>query len=434
MKQIIILGAGIAGMTIALELKKTALHRDSHILIIEKAAQAGGLLNGTEWDGHNFDNGCYVYNTASTIVKRYPQLFVPAAFNWKIWLNNKFTHYPPNFQTLTRDSNARQKLSLITSLLLGRLTNLVHPPRNAKEWFNQNLGKRMVAETHLNGYLEKLQGLEADKVHVSLCNTRLVELKLPLWELFKKQFLHKIFKPRPKTPAGIKCYPSGGTGNLARHIYRECLQAGIEFRFNSYPLTISVSNSSYEITLNDAQLSADTLYSTIPLSELIKTLISDPVFASYPIPRYTTLYVPMLVVKKMSLPGDYVILYSFEKNHLWKRTVGIRQPDGNLAVIVEVNLAQPIPPEEQVTLQKTVISQLTGEIGLFAESDIIFASQKTVPFAYPLYQLDTYDKILELQSYIKSKCGIILIGRQSRFDYISSNQTVEQVLASITTR
>jgi len=431
MKDIVILGAGITGMSIALELRKKQETKDCNILILEKEDHPGGLLYGTDIDGHNFNNGCYATHSNSTIVIHYPELFEKADFNWKIWLNHNYTRYPPSYQTLTANRGIGYKLSLLAGILAGRIASIWHKPQNAKEWMDQNLGKSTVSSTHLETYLEKLQGLEAVSIDVTLCNTRLKELRQPLWQMFRKQFLDSIIKSRkPGLPTYI-CYPSGGTIQIARYLYSLCLQAGIDFKFQASVQTIDRLSDSYRVLESDREFTADILFSTIPLTELLTMLSENPELSRFPVPEYTTLYVLMLLVKKMSLPGDYVVLYSFEKEHLWKRVFGVRQSDGLMAVIVEVNLLEQLTDNKIKHLLDETTDQLINEVRLFKAEDVLFSSFKTIPYAYPSYQMETYDQVMELQRYISSHYGIRLFGRQGRFAYLSSSQVLEQVLDSM---
>lgn len=430
MKHIVILGAGLAGMAIALELNRSPRYKDWIITIIEKQPHPGGLLYGTMMEGHHFDNGCYVFSPHTSITDYCPISYSPTTFNWKIWLEGKYTPYPPSYQSLTKDSSIIGKAHLIISMLYGRIMNYFHKPRNGQEWLEQNIGKVMIAATHLDGYLSKLQGIETNNIHTALCDSRLLHLKQPLIDLFKRQFLSRFQKPASATNSGY-CYPGAGTTAIVNYLYERCESSGIQFIFSADLHKIQKDGDSFTLSLADTIIEANKLYSTIPLSELVKTLPQTPALGKFPKPEYTTLYVPMFLLKKLNLPGEHVILYSFDQKHKWKRIVGIKQPDETITVIVETNLTTQLDDNEQAALLLEVKQEIINELKLFQEEDILLSSIKMVPFAYPLYRKTTYDGIIALQQYIESYYSIHLYGRQGTHDYFSASSTLSQVLKGI---
>ena len=80
-----VLGAGIAGLSCALELKKH--NPQIEVSVFEKESVAGGLLQCTYLDGHQWDNGVFMFQNGSHLHQLMPDIFQPIEdFSQEIFL------------------------------------------------------------------------------------------------------------------------------------------------------------------------------------------------------------------------------------------------------------------------------------------------------------------------------------------------------------
>ena len=433
MQKVLVLGSGIAGMAASLALKKQ-YGSEIDICILEKTSHPGGLLLGSNLKGYAIDNGCYMYRWDSSLAQLYPENFRDASFTWRVWLNKRIIAFPPNYHTILQPQALTTKVLAILHMLWGRVIANIFPPLNAREWLYQSLGRKMIELTHLDIYLNKLQGRDASTIHPYLCDNRIDSLRQPLWQIFKRQFLVK-FLTQPKTPSkSITCYPKGGTKALINNLYEECLTKGIAFVFDCSIKQISTQESGFVVQTADQSYASEQLYSSIPLAEILSYLPNDPILQAFPIPQYTTMHAHKLLLKTINFASDIYVLYSFEEKHLWKRCTCVRQEDGYYTAVVEVNLALSLDPNSKESLRQNIIAELANEIKLFDIQDLIADEMITVANAYPVIGVESWEQIISLKNYLEEHYHFKLMGRQGIHDYLSSVQSWEQAVKRVHNR
>ncbi len=430
MRNFVILGAGIAGMTAALELRKK-YGAEVRIQILEKNPEPGGLLLGSDLGGYNADNGCFFYTSDERLPKRYPGLFEKADVSWRIRLRGETIPYPPGYKSILKQRSPAYKAKAIGEMLWGRSAGSLRKPRTARECLYQTLGREITKQSNLEVYLEKLQGIQADRIHPYLCDKRLASLKQPLWKLLNKQFTGGSRRSGAVWQRIVTCYPKGGGRNLVRRVQQECLANGTEIHCDRKLGRILPVGSVFLCSAGKDEFSADRLISTIPLSSLAEALPADEKIQRFPRPEHTTMQVVLFLAARTIQETDHHVLYSFEKKHLWKRTTCHRVDEQRYTVAVEINLNHDCQETQKQELLRRIRTDLTEEIKLFQADDIIEEKIMTVPNAYPVFGADTWERILQLRDYIEKRHGICLLGRQGQHEYLSSNQAVERVIGRI---
>ncbi len=419
--KIIILGAGISGMSFALKLKELDVNNYFEITILEKSDKAGGLVNSSNYKDYWFDNGCYYFFSDDYLAKRYNDLFSEVnSFTAKVWTQDGLCSFPPQAKYILSQSSFETKLLITKDLLLGNLSMIFRRPDNSKEWLNQRLGKKLVQLTGLDIYLEKLQRVSLGEISSSICISRLSALDKNIFSLVRHISRKKNHKPvNSKTKKML--YANGGIGQISKRLFTECKKQGINFSFNVDIVSLNRFNNNIQIKTNSRIYKTDKLVSTIPLPSLLDYLrIAESNKLEL---EYTKLLLTKILLKDISFKENNFYLYSFIKEHDWKRLSGIRMNDGMVSVVVETNLKRETLPDKAFYNQE-IIDSLVNEIKLFKMSDIIYISNQIVDYSYPVFTKANEEYAEKMTALIEKDYNITLLGRQAEFKYYSTRSSI----------
>jgi len=159
-KQVVIIGAGPAGLTAAYELAKLNLHP----IVLEKGERVGGLARTEDYKGFFFDMGGHRFFTKVEEVNELwrhllGENFLRRPRLSRIYYNRKFFDYP------LKPLNALAGLGLWESLLIAlsyikwRLRPYPHE-ETFEQWVTNRFGKRLF-QTFFKTYTEKVWAFPA---------------------------------------------------------------------------------------------------------------------------------------------------------------------------------------------------------------------------------------------------------------------------------
>ena len=211
MENLVIIGAGPAGLGAAYELAK----RGVTCTVFDKNNQVGGLARTFEYKGFRFDVGPHRFYTKNDEVNRFwheilGKDFIPVKRLTRIYYRGKFFQYP--IQPL----DAFLKLGLFTSTtvalsyLKGGLFRSKEEPKNFEEWMIRNFGKKLY-EIFFKTYTEKVWGIPCRELGPEWANQRIKNLNL--WEAVKNA-LWSGGHSRAKSLIEQFHYPHTGAGML----------------------------------------------------------------------------------------------------------------------------------------------------------------------------------------------------------------------------
>ena len=428
--KIIILGGGLSGLTCGLSLIKAG----HEVTIIEKEEELGGLARSYRKDSFTFDYGPHflfspkVVDVLSSLLERdfSAELLKLKGFKGKMYFDHKYFNFP--FEPKNLFSNIRQ--SKLPPILLNFLiTQLKGKTSSNSEsvdiWIKDRVGKKLYDYTNLGHYIEKLYGLPPKQISRD-------------WGIQKLKFLNslsfrsltkKILSESKAKQKGI-FYPPTGIDYLSICLGKAFEQRAGRIHLKSEALEIILHKQRVEIAFqnNDGTkvITGDFLISTMPVNKLIKILrpVPSDLVDSAKNLQNRTLLALFLMINRKSVTKHGCIYFS-EKRFPFKRMTEFRNlspvtaPEGKTALCIEMTREQGevIHPEGiKEEIFKKVISGLEKDKFL-RESDVDDYVLKTMPFAYPVYDLSYLGNLSKILSYLARFHNIVTLGRNGLFTY-----------------
>ena len=224
-KEIIVIGAGPAGLTAAWELvnsghRVTVLERDPHYV--------GGLARTMSYKGFRFDIGAHRFFSKNPDItrwwhKRLPGDFVQVKRLTRILYRKRFFHYP----LLAKDALFGLGLWTSTACVLSYLWRQMFPLRSERsfeDWVINRFGDRLY-RIFFKTYTEKVWGIPCNQISLDWASQRIKGLSL------KKAILGALGFQTPgqeivKTLVDEFEYPRLGAGMLWEKTRDEILERG----------------------------------------------------------------------------------------------------------------------------------------------------------------------------------------------------------------
>lgn len=426
-RQVVILGAGPAGLTAAYELTK----QNTHPIVLEKTSRVGGIARTENYKGYYFDMGGHRFFTKSLEVKRFWNEVLGDEFLLRprlsrIYYNRKFFHYP------LKPYNALSKLGLWESTMVGlsylRWQLFPYPREDTfEQWVINRFGRRLFT-IFFKAYTEKVWGIPTTELNADFAAQRIKDLDL------KAAVLNMFLKPKNTIKTLIEefHYPARGPGMLWEKVKSDVEYAGGEVWLDSQVCGINRSGKRIESVnvLRDGQMlviGGTDFISSIPVTEFLGKLTPPPpenVLAAARKLSYRDFLTVCLILDKEYLFDDNWI-YIHDPNVKVGRIQNFKNwspymvPDEtktSLGLEYFCNEGDEIwsaPDDELIELGKREIAQ----IGLAKYSDVIDGVVYRVEKSYPVYDSNYRDYLEVIQGYIQKLENFQTIGRNGLHRY-----------------
>lgn len=473
-KEVVILGAGLAGLACGHELTKKS---DQQITIVEKYPYVGGLAVTMRKNGFSFDSGPHRWFTKSEEVDKWLQDLMRDELVWvnrltRIYYKGKYYFYP--LKTL----NALRNLGLFNSTwailsyawvriqlkLNMRKKEVVHM---ADAYINQ-FGYKLYEE-FFHYYTEKLWGRKITELSGDWVSQR--SKGLSIWGAVKDSIIKQ--KNIISLIDRFK-YPKRGFGRIAEKMEEEILQkhphafiysqtvAKVNWRTDSdgQKLVASVElepTPATEVHDRDIEISGKTLtdnqqvestspqtiptqqlVSSIPITELVQKLNplppEDVIAAAKGLSYRDEVHVVVMVNKSHFTPDNWV--YTQDQKLIFVRLMEMDSwtdglsPAGTTSLVFEVACQEgdAIWTMEDQKLVDMVAENYINEFHYFEKSDILDSYVHRVPKEYPVYDLGYKEKIAKIKDYLKEFSNLQCIGRNGTFKYNNSDHSIQMGL------
>jgi protoporphyrinogen oxidase len=441
-RQVVIIGAGPAGLTAGYELTKHNIRP----IVLEQYDKVGGLARTENYKGYYFDMGGHRFFSKSESVNqmwhevlgddflRRPRLS-------RIFYQDKFFYYP------LKVWNALSKVGLWQALLIGLsfIRWQIFPYKKEEtfeQWVTNRFGKRLF-EMFFKTYTEKVWGIPCTELKAEWAAQRIKNLDL------KTALLSMIVKPGDSVTSLIEefHYPRLGPGMLWNEVKNQIEKRDGKVLLNSAVTRIHrTGNRIDSVVICQDGLREQTIYGTdfissMPVSEFIKKVDpvpADVLEAANKLNYRDFLTVCLVVNKEQLFPDNWIYVHSPEvqvgriqnfKN--WSPDMVPDLSKTSLGLEYFCNEGDDLwdmPDADLVELAKQELER----IGLAKVDDVIDGCVFRVPKAYPVYDSEYAEYLKVVREFVDGLSNFQTIGRNGLHRY--NNQDHSMITGTLAVR
>jgi len=414
-KRIIILGAGLAGLSAAWHLQR----RNIDCRIFEKEPEVGGLCRSKNINGFTFDKSGhllhfkhrYTFNLINNLLRDNLVKYQRSAW---IYSHQRYIRYPfqANLYGLPSSVIKECLLGFIKVSSNGHLKEKKH--LNFFNWINQTFGKG-IARHFMIPYNTKFWTMSPKEMTCEWLDgfvpvPSLEQVIEGTIEESKRQFGYNSQLWYPKK-GGINQLPLSIASQI-KHIYTNC------------PVT-EIDLAKKEIKIDSGNRERfDYLISTIPLPEMLRLIkgLPNDVISSFRRLRWNSIFNLNLGIEKEDNSGRHWVYFP-EKNNCFFR-IGFPHnfstyvtPEGKNSLYIEVAYSKDKPIDKNKIVLR--IKDDLVKVGLLKKGDRISCQDiNDIKYGYPIYDLHYSAARKAILEYLIGN-NIIPCGRYGSWRYMS---------------
>jgi protoporphyrinogen oxidase len=412
---IIILGAGVAGISAAYHLGLNG----KKSIVFEKENTWGGLVDNFELNGFRFDKAIHLSFTKNKYVQEILEkssnfyLYTPKISNYcdGTWIKHPVQN---NLYSL----KLMEKIKILKGFIRRRKCE-GHNIRNYEEWLKYHYGDYFTKKFPMR-YTRKYWRVEAKELTIDWIGSRMYKSTI-------KEVLNGcIHKVTPYTYYGGEMrYPKkGGYKSFFEDMAKKC-----NIKYNKE--VFSVDPIKKNIYFKDGTLKKyKVLISSLPLPELIKMIqgVPEDIRTSAEKLSWTSIALVSLGFNKPNIPKN-MWFYIYDEDFLPSRVYSPslksadNVPPGCSSLQFEIYFTK---HEENKKTKEELIKHVVNKfkkMHLFKEEDIIIKDCRIIEYGNVIFDHNLNENRKTVQRYLDT-LGIHYIGRFGKWDYLWSDQSL----------
>jgi protoporphyrinogen oxidase len=431
--QVVIAGAGPAGLTAAYELVQAGLRP----IVFEKSDKVGGIARTETYKGYRFDIGGHRFFTKVdevqnlwTKVLREEFLSVPRLS--RIVYQGKFYKYPLDIFGTLRNLGVTESSRIILSYIKWRVKPYPDPD-SLEQWVINRFGGRLYMR-FFKTYTEKVWGMPCNKIQADWAAQRIQGLSL------SSALMNAVFKRGDvKSLISEFQYPSLGPG-MMWDAFRTSVEEGggsVEMQRDMTKITRS-GNRIVSVTIHseagEQVVPTDNLISSMPITELIQKLdppAPDYVRAAADNLSYRDFLIVCLIVDKPSLfPDNWIYVHTpgvkvgrIQNFKNWSAAMLPDQTKTSLGMEYFCSTGDDIWEMDDADLVRLATKDM-ATLGLASEGDVEDGTVVRQLKAYPVYDGTYKANLAVLREYIESFENLQTIGRNGMHRYNNQDHSM----------
>ena len=437
--QVVILGAGPAGLTAAYELSNMGVG----CVVLEQDAVVGGLARTVEYKGFRFDIGGHRFYTKVSLVQQIWQEILGDDFLTRkrlsrIYYKSRFFQYPLEPFDAFRGLGAMEAFRCGLSFVRSRLFP-ASPEDDFETWVSNRFGRRLF-ETFFKSYTEKVWGMNCREIAAEWASQRIQGLSL--WSLLRDAVFHRPDK-QIKTLIKEFQYPRLGPGMLWSRMRDIVEQRGVPVILNASVESVQwQAGKVVSVQAGGKTYRGTQFISSIPIRELIDKLepaAQPELLAAAGKFHYRDFIVVALMVKGRDLfPDTWIYVHDPAVTAGRVQNYGNWSPEMTpnpdltcLGVEYFCNMSDAIwkqADEDLIALAKREMVQL----GLVRAQDVVDGAVVRMPKAYPVYDGGYQDGLTAVRGFLAGVPNLQLVGRNGMHRY--NNQDHSMLTAILAAR
>lgn len=437
-EDVLILGAGPAGMAAAFELDKAG----KSFMIIEKNEKVGGLARTFQYKEFRTDVGPhrffsqnqYLYDFIKDLLG---ERWIKVDRLTRFYINDKFFLYPIEIKNALINVGPYKAFRILFDYLFEKIKSkfIKKNLRSFEDYIVSNFGKTL-AELNMLKYTEKIWGLPCSEISPEWSKQRIKGLSL--MSVLEKSIVKS--KKGPKTLVSQFYYPDTGTTLIYETIKERISKKGDnKVRTNSYPVKILHDNNKItEVVINiddnNKVCNPKYLISSVPITELLNLLEPKP-------PNEV-----LQAVKNLKFRSHTSLFITLNKPSIFPDQ-WIYFPDKEIPfgrIMEPKNFSKKMSPLDKTSLLieffcwendkiwnagKKELFELSIEwlekLKFIKREEVIDSFVHKEKYAYPVYDLNYKKHLGKIKKYLKHFKNLQLIGRAGCFRYNNQDHALE---------
>jgi protoporphyrinogen oxidase len=445
-KNVVIIGAGPAGLTAAYDLCKAGIRS----VILEKDRVVGGLSRTVNYKGYHFDIGGHRFFTKVKAVEAmWREVLAEGQFLRRgrlsrIYYNKRFFYYP------LRASNALLGLGIWNSALifLSYLRAQLFPEKpedTFEQWISNRFGKRLY-RIFFKTYTEKVWGIPCNQIMAEWAAQRIKGLSL--LAAVKSALVQKQHTNGDviKTLIDAFDYPELGPGMMWETVKGIVEKQGTEIRLKAGVEKILWSEGGVDalevmVDGKPETIEGTHFISTMPIRELIQKFepaVPDHVLQAAAALNYRDfLTVALVVNKRDTFPDNWIYIHDSDvkvgRIQNFKNWSPSMVPDPEKTCLgleyfcFEGDGLWTMSDSDLIELGKKEL----GILGLVNPSDVVEGSVVRMPKAYPVYDGTYAESLRVVRAFLARVPNLQLVGRNGMHKYNNQDHSMLTAMLAV---
>lgn len=414
---VVVLGAGIAGLFAADRLSASGYQ----VAVIERSDRCGGNHRSRQIGDYTFDVGSIFYEDGARIFELAPQLREQCPqvlrVQRRIAPDGVILHYPLEPREVFRTAHWHLPLALL-DLAVSRFGARRDGTLYAIS--RQRLGRTFFETTGLEAYMTRFHHVSPREIDEEFFYRRMafIERSTRPGALLRAA-LRSLTPQGPAIPRRpLRVRPRRGFDALFDAIAARLICRGVRFHFREDLESIGRQAGTYHVRTSGALHLADAVVSTIPLETVHRASFGES--CGLVSLDMTTLFVSAEWLD----PQAGNVLFNFHRRGNWKRaTIYSRiypgSGDGREFLSVEATIAPGAKHDPRTTYDDFCAH--VAELGI--ARGLRLEGHERVADCYPHYSPGSKARLSAILDKV-SATGIVVAGRQGRFEYLPTSSSV----------
>jgi protoporphyrinogen oxidase len=425
--QVVVIGAGPAGLTAAYELTRFGLRPT----VLEKTHTVGGLARTESYKGFRFDLGGHrFFSKVDEVNKLWHEVlgedFIRRPRLSRIYYQRRFFYYPLRAMNTLWGLGPWQGLRILLSYIKWQLFPYRHED-TFEHWVTNRFGRRLFL-TFFKTYTEKVWGIPCSELKAEWAAQRIKDLSL------RTVLLGMYLKPRKTIRTLIEefHYPRLGPGMMWRAVQDKVESRGGVVRLNADVVRLLRNRRRIEgIVLStgggEEVVRGDHFLSSMPVTELIMKLDPPPppaVLAAAQRLRYRDFLTVCLIVKRPDVfPDNWIYIHDPEVRVARIQNFRNWSPDmvpdpGRSSLGLEYFCTEGddlwcAADHELIALGKREVER----VGLVAAAEVADGCVVRVPKSYPIYDSGYKEALATIREFVDGLENLYTMGRNGLHRY-----------------